>query len=272
MHMVGAAALGVWANNVFFTFLMVLFIGFKQMTAADSSVHQGSHGTLFKTQSLIRRLEFFYTIPYLRSLESYKVQHFEHHRSLSNPNDPVYYIFNWLGLDKANISPVWRGVFLPFFGSATWFFVSRWLPYYIKTNSRGRNLTVLLFYSLAFEGFYLMGHLQWLLVYWVVPFFLTAPAFMCVNEVAEHYKCSGPARRRVGFFNYFMHSEGYHLQHHTYPSIPWFKVKQANEILKPYFDHEETCKGFIIGPVLSIRRQMDIPYVPNFPNPSRATY
>ncbi|MFP4338740.1 MAG: fatty acid desaturase, partial [Halothece sp.] len=81
------------------------------------------------------------------------------------------------------------------------------------------------------------------LLYWIVPLLTTSNWFGSFIQLAEHYPLIETAesidlylsRNRIlsPISNFFIgtHSEGYHLIHHLFPSLPLWNMKKAHSIL-----------------------------------------
>lgn len=100
------------------------------------------------------------------------------------------------------------------------------------------------FYLLSISILWYCGWGHILLLYWIIPLLTTATYIGLFIQIAEHYplieKATTPNQIYVSrnrdfnpvlnvLFN--THNEGYHLVHHLFPTLPFWKVKEAHHIL-----------------------------------------
>lgn len=257
-------AVGVILDKWYVSIFVVWLVAFKQFVMSESTVHLAAHGTLFKTKSLNKNLEFFFSVPYFRPVSDYTVLHRLHHLHATTPQDPDFKDYEILGLSEENLNVIWKILIYPFLGKIAFLFMFSWIPYWFNISAISRRFQICAFYGLAGGLSAYFGHFYHFAIYWLFPLIFLQNQITAINQVAEHFRCRNLARQRIGFFNLLYHDEGYHLVHHLYPSIPWFKTRKANEILGPMLGDTETCRGFIFDTIKNIRSQTKIPYVQNY--------
>ncbi|MEW4527112.1 fatty acid desaturase family protein [Maioricimonas sp. JC845] len=98
------------------------------------------------------------------------------------------------------------------------------------------------------------------LVLWFVPVFTLLPMILRIRSIAEHFglECEhelnssrnfiGPLWERLLFAP---HNVGYHLDHHLYPSVPFYNLPKLHRLLLRRADYAEMSHqnaGLISGP------------------------
>jgi len=94
----------------------------------------------------------------------------------------------------------------------------------------------------AIYGFGGAPRLLWL---WAVPVFLVFPPAFALNRLGQHYDIvpEQPARwatrmERSRFWEFVYLWSNYHLEHHYFPAVPFYKLPRLNAELTPFFDAE----------------------------------
>ncbi|CAF1110998.1 unnamed protein product [Rotaria sordida] len=96
-----------------------------------------------------------------------------------------------------------------------------------------------------------------LIIYWFVPFLTFLTIIRYIGEISEHASlgCTNPfqsTRNNLGWFNeYFIHphGDGYHVVHHLYAKIPFFRLASAHRLLMKdpiYAQQGHHCNAFIL--------------------------
>ncbi|KPY82929.1 guanitoxin biosynthesis L-arginine gamma (S) hydroxylase [Pseudomonas syringae pv. tagetis] len=227
--------------------LAILLIGSRQRALA-TLLHEAAHGALCRN----RRLEKFlgtwcsgYVI--FQGWVSYKRSHtVDHHHKLGDPDrDPDYQYYRQSGVFEARstfrfalahlIKPM---LFISAPASLKYLLVNR----LIRSPSKRELLSVVVCQSLLALLLTLVSGVKGYLLYWLLPYLTTFQALTWFIELAEHYPMIAKAnvdlqatRNRfshpVEHFFTAMHGENFHLIHHLFPAIPYWKLKKAHRIL-----------------------------------------
>ncbi|MEM6254282.1 MAG: fatty acid desaturase family protein [Cyanobacteria bacterium P01_D01_bin.156] len=88
----------------------------------------------------------------------------------------------------------------------------------------------------------LLGHPEFIVIYWVLPLAVGQP-FLRFVLIAEHTGCSDDSNPLTNTrttltmwpVRFLMWNMPYHAEHHMYPSIPFHALPTAHESLKEYF-------------------------------------
>jgi fatty acid desaturase len=88
--------------------------------------------------------------------------------------------------------------------------------------------------------FFMAGKTDTLILCWLVPFVCFLPIIRYIGEVTKHgaFICSSnelySTRNNFGWINEnIIHPRGdaYHIIHHLYPKLPFYRMKNAHNIL-----------------------------------------
>lgn len=229
--------------------LTVVFIGARQH-ALMVLAHDGAHYRLFRNRALNDWVsELVLAWPFIvLSMHAYRRNHFPHHRNVNTPLDP-----DWVRKQ----TPDWKfprrpaelarlllmmatGVgFLRFILTASrmprakgddaladerWFRVLR-LPYLLGLGA-----------AIYFAGLGIP-----FLLFWIVPFVTWTQLAFHIRSIAEHFAIAP----RPGVFGQtrtvlagaldrlFLvpKNVGYHLEHHLYPSVPFYRLPELHALL-----------------------------------------
>lgn len=156
----------------------------------------------------------------------FRILHSQHHAFTNAPErDPDYVI----GRQPRWLLPVWTLVRLTHDNSfminhCLWSNKHSYLIEHLVTV--GLQVSVIL-------GAVLMGHLQDILFLWLIPFVLAGAAIELTVAWAVHFphKSQHPLENTRLFkgrlWQILMLNQNYHLVHHLFPSIPWFRYGKA---------------------------------------------
>lgn len=200
--------------------------------------HELSHSTVFKTPIINeicgRIIGFFMFFP--RDFD--QIMHFAHHKFTQNwekdgeLSREAFTIKSYL-LWLSGIT-YWKNRWFGIFRRSTGRIIE---PYIFKSQERKVILEsqIHLFgYALiAFLSFYFQS---WFVVYfWILPMILTKPVHQLQNTI-EHLGLSHKndilqntrSTRTNFFFRWLCWQMPYHTAHHTFPSVPFWKLKNLN--------------------------------------------
>ena len=198
--------------------------------------HEGVHGTLSMRPWWNRALSIACAQPVLQNFSAYKVLHLKHHHHLGQEGDPDHY---------ANYT------------SWTWLeFMMHWgrfiigYPAYItmipilgfrQGNASARRwiiFEVCLLIALVTAAVLWMPWL-WLLHCWLIPM-LVINTMVNIRGMSQHTFLEHQSDTILGTRSiltnpvtaFFMCNENYHLEHHLYPSIPWYNLARLHRLLR----------------------------------------
>ena len=230
----------------------VAFIGARQH-ALLILMHDGVHYRLFRNRPLNDWVsEVLLAWPHLVSARAYRKNHFAHHKYLNSPQDP-----DWKRRE----------------GDPAWIFpqAAPTLAKMLFRDVSGLNALVLLrlaaslvsadkasaaflvarygFYEVAVSAIVYAGAFKGLVIYWLVPLFTWLVFIMRIRSIAEHHAiepagAAYPSIRttRTGLMERIFlapKNVNYHIEHHFFPSVPFYRLPELHEILMSHSEFRE---------------------------------
>ncbi|MGI9513004.1 MAG: fatty acid desaturase [Anderseniella sp.] len=249
-----------WAMYV----LAIIFIGSRQRALATLT-HEAAHGTLARNKvlnNLLGTIFSGYAVAML--LGSYKGSHVrDHHGSFGDPEvdcDFRYMIEQGVYGQSKGWAYIWHVIVSP----ALLLKVPAYLGFLVRDrfsigDQKNDRYEVALFVSFWFAilaASVAAGQVDLLFWYWLVPFLSTYQVIGWYIELAEHAPLmkSGKdihmSRNRNSHWveNLFtgMHGESFHLAHHLFPRVPFWRMSELNRLLRQdaaYRACDDECGG-----------------------------
>ncbi len=232
----------------------VAFIGARQH-ALLILMHDGVHYRLFRNRQLNDwTSELILAWPNLISARAYRKNHFAHHRYLDTAEDP-----DWI---RHQGDPAW--VFPKHWGKVATLMIRDICGvgaiFYLKLARMllSRDTGVSVRFLAARYGFYValivifawFGALHLLLMYWFVPMFTWLIMIFRIRSIAEHFAIGGRsgayAHTRSTRASILEHifvapkNVNYHIEHHFYPSVPFYRLPQLHRTLMAKSEFKES--------------------------------
>lgn len=248
--------------------LAIVLIGSRQRALA-TLVHEASHRALARNRTLndaLGTLASGYLL--LMLFHAYRRSHVhEHHGQFGDAEGDADYRLA-LAHGVYDCGGGWRYVWHVLVSPALLFKVPAYLGYLMRDrlfNLRdpGARTELLLLAAYWLVLLAVLAHLQLLpqlFWYWVVPFLTTYQIIGWYIELAEHAPMMengadiAMSRNRhshpVEHFLTGMHNENYHLAHHLFPKVPFWRMKQLNELLRQdpaYRRQDDACGGIFVS-------------------------
>lgn len=234
--LIAAAVLAsAWTRSLWIYGLSVVVIS-RQMNALFELHHQAIHGNLFRTLEWNERLDWLYSIPLFTRVPDDRDEHMEHHGTfrVETRDDLVW--GTGYGLDLARRTDrsymIWFLLVRPFVGILQFdAFRSVVLnPSWKRPGFRG---AVAIYWASVLLLLTFAGRLEWIVWYWLVPYFSLYQVLFFWDDMIGHYNCpqTGTREMRGLWFRLLAtHGTAYHNVHHLYPKIPWFNQKRATAL------------------------------------------
>ncbi|MFQ5476228.1 MAG: fatty acid desaturase family protein [Nitrosopumilus sp.] len=236
----GTIAFSVWMNDWIVYLISVWIIGAFQYAIGESLFHEASHFNLFKTKKLNDYLEWVYAVPFFVDMNQYRTEHLDHHYKPGTKFDHIVRDYEIHGLNNPKQNLFWMWFIKPITGYAGLFY----LRYAIQLNPLKSSIKFAILWVPIISIFWYFDSLHLLVMYWFVPFLWSFASFFYWAEISEHNNTKSCCRSDVGFLkNLFHHNGGYHYVHHMYPTIPWYKLREAHKALTP--ESIDVADGFI---------------------------
>ena len=133
-----------------------------------------------------------------------------------------------------------------------------------RTIGRER-LAATLLHLLAASAILLLGGWERLAWLWALPVFLVFPPAFALNRLGQHYDVvpGEPAKWstrmvRSRFWATVYLWSNYHLEHHYFPGVPFYRLPHLSAALQPFFDAEgiraRTYRGLLWDWIVRNRR------------------
>jgi fatty acid desaturase len=242
---IAAILFSEWMNTWWALIAAWIVIG-GRMHAFGVLIHDFAH---YRFISNKKRSEWIGDIllawPLLTFVDGYRKNHLAHHRYTNTEKDPDWKIK--LGTMHFTFPQSWQFAILNLLGYLVGISSYRDMKSLVArlSDDDGRPKH----YQLKRFGFYiavafaltLTGAWYGFILYWMVPFFTFFLLFLYVRSVAEHFGSMdydselGSSRTVIpylwerAFFS--PHNVNYHLDHHLYPSVPFYSMPKLHAAL-----------------------------------------
>ena len=262
----GAFALAWYFESLWVRVPCAFVLGF---VVFDGTVllHEVVHKAVFEGDSPrgYRLLGLLYALPSGISPSQFTRWHLDHHQELgSNTDDPK----------RAHLSPKKNARWLkllyatpalfPIYFRAAKKETGTYPEELAKTIRRERLAAIALHLSAA-AAIYVFGGATRLLWLYVIPVFFVFPPAFALNRLGQHYDIvpEEPAKWstrmvRSRFWEVVYLWSNYHLEHHYFPAVPFYRLAALNEALTPFFEkegiREHTYRQLIAGWILRNKR------------------
>jgi fatty acid desaturase len=222
----------------------IIFIGSRQH-ALSILMHEGAHYRLMKNRVANDFFaELFTAWPMHIAMRNYREHHFPHHRSPNTDEDPDWQLRSkdqsW-EFPKTKLRLAFMFL-LDFLGLR---FVDQYRTFgrYTFPHKRKRDWIDLIreVYSLTYiVTFTYFGLWIPYLIFWMVPMLTWLKVVLRMRTIAEHYALDYShmfRQTRTTYANWIERifiapkNIGYHLDHHLYPSVPFYNLPALHEEL-----------------------------------------
>jgi fatty acid desaturase len=207
-------------------------------------LHEVVHHTIFHKRHPLaeRALGFLYAVPSGISASQFTRWHLDHHAELgSDEDDPK----------RAHLSPK---------KNARWYKLlyctPALFPIYFRAARREsstypsdlqrrigfeRRISIVFHLSALGALWYFFGFYTALRTS-IIPVFFVFPVAFTLNRLGQHYDIDpadpakwGTLMRGHWFWDFAFLNSNYHLEHHYFPGVPFYRLPQVQEALKPFY-------------------------------------
>jgi len=211
---------------------LVFWLNFVALYVLGTVIHDASHGSAHRNRFLNEALGHGSALLQGFVYPVFKRVHMQHHAHVNHPeDDPDHYV--------STGGPLW--LIAPRFFYHEVFFFKRQLW------RKGRwdllewglsRLVVILTFALAIH----FGYTDYIMNYWLPPAFIMGFLLGLFFDYLPHRPFQSQerwynARVYPGWLtNILLLGQNYHLIHHLWPSVPWYKYQAAYWVAKPELD------------------------------------
>lgn len=245
----------------------VLVIGGRQH-ALGVLIHEFAHYRFISNKKLSDWVgDLTLAWPLGTTVEGYRRNHLAHHRYTNTDQDPDWVVK--IGTAHFTFPQKWQYALANVVGYLVTINSIRDMRTILKRLNKDDDKTPLsyrvarlLFYIGVFLVFGLLGAGLELLIYWVVPYFTVLLLFLYLRSVAEHFGSMdydnelGSSRTVYPYLweRAFLapHNVNYHLDHHLYPSVPFYNLPKLHALLltnAQYRSDAHITRGYSTGVV-----------------------
>ncbi|MFN8236639.1 MAG: fatty acid desaturase family protein [Chitinophagales bacterium] len=261
--------IAVSISNILLTIISIFIIGSRQH-ALLLLMHEAAHYRLTNNKNINQFLsDFFCAFPLFVTTNKYRDSHLAHHKYLNTEKDPDWMLKK--GLEEWEFPKQKREVLLLYvkhlFGLKSFDFLKKIYRFGAKNKSVTTESDVSKYYKLLRVFYYAilytiitLSH-SWkiYLLYWIVPAFTVLPFLLRLRGIAEHFGLSwkhelNNARNVTAnvFEQFFLvqHNANYHLDHHLFPSVPFYNLKKLHAILEQnrfYVENASNTSSYLLN-------------------------
>ncbi|GEM_PF-2522185 len=248
-------------------------------------MHEGAHYLLSPSRNWNDRMaQAFCAFPMGMHLKDYRYFHLQHHKHSGDATkDPEIYFYNssQIGFARKHKSVLWHVVkdFSGYHTMISLFHLSQFMKEKVKSGEiRTLNLWDFKWGLIGLMSVVsvplLFGFFKFFCLLWFLSLFFVTPLLLRWHSVGEHTGLNEQVEQAktlthdfpfvINFFLYPIHS-GFHLEHHLFPQVPWFRVPSFRRALLEYPAYAQeaqklTVNGFWWGQ----RTVLDIVFKGNY--------
>ena len=197
-------------------------------------VHEGTHHLISARSGVNRAISVLLGIPLFMSFTAYKVTHIRHHQFLGDARDPDDYR-NY----TESKAVLWLLHFTRLLCASYLYLLS--VPLVAMRHSlpaaKRQIIQEYLFLAAVYVALFSLIPFHWLLHAWLIPtvfvnFLINVRGLTqhSVTDVDDQFVASRSIQsHRIVAFLYM--NENYHLEHHLYPNVPFYNLRELHTIL-----------------------------------------
>ncbi len=236
------------------TYIFCFILLGRQQLALAIMMHDGAHGRLYKNPKVNDYIgQLFTASAVFFSQDSYRKFHLKHHQSPLVADDPDISLIGGYPIPaKSFRRKLMRDLFgVSYFKFIGYFFYkprkkvstpkptpgasSKRLPLWYQV------FTVLLINGSMLGILWGLGHASLYFIFWILPMMSILQFLLRIRGIAEHagYEananqmlCSRTITNPLQTFFFAPHQVNYHMEHHQYPSVPYFRLPEVHRLMK----------------------------------------
>ncbi len=227
----------------------------RQQLALAILMHDAAHRRLAQKVAVNDFIgQFFCAAPLFFSMYSYQKLHLKHHIDPLAPDDPDLSLISGYPISKASFL---RKILRDASGLSYLKFI-RYFIYMARKKSsesqkplvktaKGKMPLWLIIFSMLFMNGLLLTTVSlfaspWLyFFFWFLPMITALQVLLRIRGIAEHAGYTQNPDQRMNArtvlnpiqtFIFAPHNVNYHIEHHLYPAVPYFKLPELHRLLK----------------------------------------
>lgn len=260
---IAAAIYASIASGSTWVYAIAVFVIAGRMHAMAVLIHDFAHYRWIRNKVVSEWVgDLLLAWPLMTTVDGYRQNHLAHHRHTNTENDPDFR--DRLGVPAFTFPRSWHQVVLTFAGYAiavrSILDIMGFLRRFEARPSPAYTCARIGFYIAVLLAFWWLDAIQGLFWYWLLPFLTAFFAIMYVRSVAEHFGSMDYDHELTGTRTviphlwekaiFAPHNVNYHLDHHLYPSVPFYNLPQLHAHLMENPDFRELAhitRGYTTG-------------------------
>lgn len=252
-----------WLSNIAASIICMLMIATRQH-ALLVLMHEYSHYQLSRKHAWLNDLigDIFTALPLLITIHGFRRNHMPHHRHESTDQDP-----NWIASlkkDRYLFPKTRKQVFFEIVKHTMgWYTLADLKGYTIDAGMainlpRTTRISRIVFVIIFAGATTWFGLWPTVLLYWILPLATFLMAILYLRDMGEHFGMPAPGIKSsrtvlAGWLEKILicqNGVNFHTEHHLFPSIPFFRLKQLNHVLMKdphYRDNAVITNGYLSG-------------------------
>lgn len=235
----------------FFVYAISAVLIARTQLALAVLMHESAHGILIRNRNWNDRIGQIFTAgPLTVSLYDYRTGHLKHHQAPMVHDDPVAVIFKINDYPVSKKELAWR-LFkdltsISYFASVYEFLSGKHKNLLLRKNL---SLKTKLFVAVSIFSFHCVllgvltfyGHMGLYFGLWILPSLTILQVFARIRAITEHagyppnkdQTLNARSIVRSNWQTFFCgpHNIHYHIEHHQYARVPFYRLKEAHDIL-----------------------------------------
>ncbi|MBL8581008.1 MAG: fatty acid desaturase family protein [Rhizobiaceae bacterium] len=246
-------------------YVVALFIIGGRMHALGILIHEFAHYRFVADKKVSEWVgDICLAWPLGTTVDGYRRNHLAHHRYTNTNQDPDWVVK--FGTQEFTFPQPWQYVLANlagyFIGTSSWRDI-RLITKRLKGGpavAKNYKIARLSFYVAVAVALTLTGTWLGFLLYWIIPYFSALLMLLYIRSVAEHfggmdYEHELTSSRTIyphRWEKIFLapHNVNYHLDHHLYPSVPFYNLPKLHALLMDDPEYRSTAhltRGYSTG-------------------------
>jgi fatty acid desaturase len=247
---ISISVISIRLDSIIFSILCIFIIASRQH-ALLLIMHEAAHYRIHKNKKINNLIsDIFCSFPLFVTTQKYRLSHLAHHKYLNSEQDPDWMLRKNLDewkfpKSKQEIVKIFISHLL---GLRTLQLLSKIYRFGAKNKTvkdESKSSRTFVFYRLLFYTvlvFILTFFKLWLIyfIYWIIPAFTFLPFLLRLRSISEHFglpwknELNNSRNVETNLFERLFiipNSGNFHLDHHLYPSVPFYNLKKLNQVL-----------------------------------------
>jgi fatty acid desaturase len=228
----------------------VIWIGGRQHALAIL-MHDGAHFRIFRNKLLNDWVsDLFLAWPILITTARYRSNHWEHHKYTNTEKDPdcLRKLFQMKRSDwefPTTRSLLFQMLLKDLTAISTFTMIKTLFSVSVKNSGLKESHSLvpgwarIVFYISIICTAVVFGFWKALLLFWFVPYLTTFNLFLHIRSIAEHFATENDNPLNITRTTitpwweklFFPKNMNYHLEHHLYPSVPFYRLPELHRLL-----------------------------------------